>query len=443
MKKIRIKSASNNIAARHKLRVFYQNYSMIITIILLSALSVLIACSSFTFAKENKNKKVSDNSNSERYYLGTLTNAGHNNGYSEKNEIDEDDPHYGWKLGRFFVDGYTQVSDEKNGQIAFLKNVGDTVRLSFVLEQDIDKLNGSEQLTIASDDNGYDEYFGTKKTDFGRGTLIVKKTNYQNLSEKPTIYTNYLKAKTKKNVETEIDLFEEGDYEVALDYEIKDDPRKVFNISVFPSYHDYRIYFKFSVRNGNCMIYPFDVKTGSELTDSSITENGFRLDLAKSRYLDINIKKEVLKEGADGLSEDTRFNQPARDGEQFTDEGIYTITVKNKYTNQITEKKIYVGTNDILKAYINNNLSISEIKEEIANGAQVTENGTLSYVSAKAPSTKAPKKKDSNTTVPSKQIYIIVFSIIIVLLIFIVIIIVKHIKRKNKSTQGQDEEMEK
>ena len=70
------------------------------------------------------------------------------------------------------------------------------------------------------------------------------------------------------------------------------------------------------------MVYPFDVATGSELTNSSMTENGFRLDLAKSRYLKVNIKREVLKDSPDGLVEDTRFNGPAKDGAEYTDEGI-------------------------------------------------------------------------------------------------------------------------
>ena len=38
----------------------------------------------------------------------------------------------------------------------------------------------------------------------------------------------------------------------------------------------------------------------------------------------------------DGLIEDTRFNGPAKDGAKYTDDGIYTITVQNEYTNQIT-----------------------------------------------------------------------------------------------------------
>ena len=65
------------------------------------------------------------------------------------------------------------------------------------------------------------------------------------------------------------------------------------------------------------MVYPFDTATMSELTNSSITENGFYLDLAKSRYLETNVKKEVLTQGADGLTEDTRFNRPAKNGEKY------------------------------------------------------------------------------------------------------------------------------
>ena len=51
------------------------------------------------------------------------------------------------------------------------------------------------------------------------------------------------------------------------------------------------------------MVFPFDVTTGAELTNTAFTENGFYLDLAKSRYLDIDIQREVLMEGVDGLTE--------------------------------------------------------------------------------------------------------------------------------------------
>lgn len=39
------------------------------------------------------------------------------------------------------------------------------------------------------------------------------------------------------------------------------------------------------------MVYPFDTVNKNELTNTSVTENGFYLDLAKSKYLDINVKR--------------------------------------------------------------------------------------------------------------------------------------------------------
>ena len=116
------------------------------------------------------------------------------------------------------------------------------------------------------------------------------------------------------------------------------------------------------------MIYPFDILTGAELTNTSVTENGFYLDLARSRYLDLNVKKETLSEGANGLIADVRFNRPARDGEIYEDEGIYTITATNKYTDQSTQKIIYVGENDILSNYVSSGMSTDEIINELSKG---------------------------------------------------------------------------
>jgi len=59
------------------------------------------------------------------------------------------------------------------------------------------------------------------------------------------------------------------------------------------------------------MVFPFDVATGEELTNKAITENGFYLDLAKSRYLEINVKKKFFVRVRRGLTEDVRFNKPA------------------------------------------------------------------------------------------------------------------------------------
>lgn len=154
------------------------------------------------------------------------------------------------------------------------------------------------------------------------------------------------------------------------------------------------------------MVYPFDVKTGQELTDTAFTENGFRLDLAKSRYLKIDITKQVLNAGKDGLTEDTRFNKPARDGEEFTDEGVYVITVSNAYTDRSTEKKIYVGSNSVLQAYVTNqSYTVSEINDLIAEGAVINTDGTIDMpVTTEASVTVSPEETTETVTETSDAV---------------------------------------
>ena len=304
-------------------------------------------------------------------YFSDVTNTGLDNGYSGDDPIGINDPHYGWELGRFVVSGYSSTV-KADGTDVFLKNVGDTVRLSFKLDQDIERLNGVDGLAISEDSNGYDQRFQTEKTNFGRGALLVKYTDYRNLDGQPTIYTDYLTGKLQ-GADTEIQLLEEGDYEVALDYEVESPGLVPFT----KSYNNYRISFRFAVRNGNAMVFPFDVVTGSELPGDSITESGFRLDLAMSRYLNVGVTKEVLPEGADRLADDVRFNRPAKDGETFTDEGLYTITVVNQYTKAATSKRICVGTNRVLNAHVRTGLSVKEINELVAQGAYLTIEGFI------------------------------------------------------------------
>lgn len=314
----------------------------------------------------------------QRYYLGEAENAGRDTGYSKSNPIGKDDIHYSWELGSFLVSDYTRVTDD-GGTPVFLKNVGDEVTLSFILQQDINQLNGNANVTIDNDSNGYDQRLGVPQQDFGRGSLIIRYTDYQNNRHEPTVYTNYLDG-VAKGADTFVKTFEEGDYEVVLDYSIKNVNHGRLpwvNVEIFPGVTDYTMRFNFKVRNGNCMVYPFDVKTNDELTNTAFTENGFRLDLARSRYLDIDVKKEMLADNGNELVTDTRFNKPARDGEEFTDEGVYTFTVTNRYTGQNTSKMIYVGNDPVLKAHATTGKPVSEIQAMLDDGATVSDDGTL------------------------------------------------------------------
>ena len=55
--------------------------------------------------------------------------------------------------------------------------------------------------------------------------------------------------------------------------------------------------FEFSIRNGNSMIFPFDIDTGRELSDNGLSEHGFTLDLANSQYLTVDVERSVLSPG--------------------------------------------------------------------------------------------------------------------------------------------------
>ena len=350
-------------------------------------------------------KQSDKDENTQTKALGTLFRAEkENNGYAGgSSTLDLKDPHYGWSLGRFFVSGYTRATKDDAGTPVFLKTVGDQITLWFNLQENIDKLHGSETLSIADDDKGYDKYFQIEKTDMGRGTLIIRYTDEKGVPHTPEVYTNYLEANATTSADTIVRLFEEGDYEVSLDYKIKSVPRKVGGIEVIPEYFDYHISFSFSVRNGNCMVYPFDVKTGQELTDESITVNGFKLDMAKSRYLTIDVKYARVAPGANGYVEDVRFNRPAKDGDAYTDEGIYTFSVKNLYTGESTTKKIYVGDADYLRALSLNNLSVAELNDRVAAGATIESNGTLVSPTPSPAQTDNTAPTPAPTTVPSAK----------------------------------------
>ncbi len=297
-------------------------------------------------------------------------------GYSEKNTIDivNGDPHFGWEIGNFYVTGFTEDKTDKDNNPVFLKTVGDRVTLWFKLEQDINQLNGNPDLVIAENEKANDVQFGYGPSNFKRGMLFVRYKDRTGKYVDEVEYEDYLAACGTKGAYTSIDLFEEGDYEIALDYEIEDKSPTFIN-----DHYDYRIHFRFSIRNGNCMAYPFDTKTKAELADNSFTENGFELNLAGSEYLTIEITREVLSPGSNSLTMDIRENKVAKEGEKFKKEGIYTFTIGNDYIKTPTKKTIYVGTDPVMKAYVvyGKIRTIQEIRELVDNGATIEEDGTI------------------------------------------------------------------
>lgn len=145
-----------------------------------------------------------------------------------------------------------------------------------------------------------------------------------------------------------------------------------------PTYTNYKMSFRFSIRNGNTMVFPMDLATGSELENGMITLNGFSVDFAHSNYLTIDVFRESIKVNSNGMIyTDVRNNSVGKDNGKYSEEGIYTITVKNSYSDEQTQKTIYVGDNKYLWALAENKFSIDDLNEKILQGYDVADDGSL------------------------------------------------------------------
>ena len=127
--------------------------------------------------------------------------------------------------------------------------------------------------------------------------------------------------------------------------------------------------------------------------------------MANSKYLTIDVQRSVLVVGTDGyLTEDVRFNRPAKDGETYTSEGIYTFKVHNLYTDETTTKTIYVGANSYLRALSATGMSIAELNAEIEKGAIVHEDGTVEVIAPTEPEpTDPPEEAETEPTPPATE----------------------------------------
>ena len=162
----------------------------------------------------------------------------------------------------------------------------------------------------------------------------------------------------------------------------------------------------------------------------------------------------MLKDSADGLVEDTRFNGAAKDGAEYTDEGIYNITVSNQYTGVFTTKKIYVGTNNIIRAHMTTGLPITEINKLIADGASIADDGTIKVATVKVAEEedekidakeKEPKKSQEYEEIPdidnsiqdSKQEqklipYLAIIGLVILVAVICIVIVIREKKKKKE-----------
>lgn len=305
-----------------------------------------------------------DDENAAKQTLGTKTKIGQS-GYTGVEEIENDDCHYGWDLGKFFVSGYTTSTVDASGTPIFLKNQSDKISLWFNLAQDIDKLNQKKELSIVEDE-GYDQYFETQKMDLGKGALIIRYTDYENVKHESKVYTNFLEENAILGKNQRIQFLGEGDYEVALDYKVKNNKTNIIVASFFMNEDSrYRIYFKFSVRNADSNVRLYDVNDDTKLKTNDFTENGFKLNQTLSRYLDVEVKHEVYDAEKNSFTEDKNLRANAKNGGKYTVEGFYLITAKNRYTDSQTNRIVYVGKNKFLQRCAQSGMMLDEIVQYV------------------------------------------------------------------------------
>ena len=77
---------------------------------------------------------------SQTYSLGEKVRVANFDGYFGEETLEKNDIHYGWELGSFFVSGYTDEVKDADGNMVFLKNVGDKVTLWFNLHENINEM---------------------------------------------------------------------------------------------------------------------------------------------------------------------------------------------------------------------------------------------------------------------------------------------------------------
>lgn len=122
----------------------------------------------------------------------------------------------------------------------------------------------------------------------------------------------------------------------------------------------------------------FALTTGNELTDFAYMENGFKLEMAKSRYLTIDIVWSAVRKVNNRYAFDARVNTATQEGREYTAVGIYSFTVKNPVTGDTTIKTIYVGDDPIYKAPANGK-TIDAINDILAQRSEFKEDGLVYF----------------------------------------------------------------
>lgn len=320
-------------------------------ILFLSSL-ILLPIKATTFAQA-ETTAIETNGNS--YSFSKLLSCSDRSGYTNPQSLSVGDPLVGVNVAEIRLENFSATT-VKEGKLYFLKTTPDIPVLSIVPLTDFNNLGGTG--TWINEDGD------TRIPDFGfigeigYGWLGITHKDYQGKIQ--TVCVSNVLRKTEDGISFTPAWFgEEGSYRIALCFEVKRQigcekkwdwwPFKYHYDPIY-SFTNYKIDTQFEIRNANAQVFAFDSK-GNELLSGAVS-NQFTLDFANSRYLQINIKREIAVNSNELMeSSDVRFNSVGVDKRTYDTPGVWTITARNEVTGDSTTRRILViDSNDTEEA---------------------------------------------------------------------------------------------
>lgn len=284
-------------------------------------------------------------SNGNSYSYSQLMSCADGSGYANPKALSVGDPLVGVKVAEIKLSDFSSTT-VKNSKRYFLKTAPDVPVLSIELKTDLNNLGGSSAWVNDDGDTRIPDYGFVGS--IGYGWLGISHTDYQGKVQTVAIRDVFKKVQSGSSFAPAW-FGSEGSYKVSLCFEAKRQTgtyknwHHPFYYTNDPTYGytNYRIDAQFEIRNANAQVFAFDSK-GNELLSGSVC-NQLTLDFANSRYLQINVKREITV-GSNELMEstDVRFNSVGVDKRTYSTPGVYTIEAYNDVTGAKTTRRILV-----------------------------------------------------------------------------------------------------
>lgn len=110
------------------------------------------------------------------------------------------------------------------------------------------------------------------------------------------------------------------------------------------------------------------------------------------------------------------------------------LSTRSEYTGEQSERCIYVGTDEALKAFVATGIPLSEIRVRLADGAQVEQDGTLVKDGEVV---QAGGDKDQPGVLGEWRVWLVAGLVVAVVVAALVILLVRHHKQKRSNKKRE------